>query len=77
MIYTYHYTPDLTQALGQPRTELQHLIARETGQRVSWWTLRRKLKAAVARGYLVLPMCEEHDPRGVCLGHRVASQGEE
>ena len=69
MVVTYHMTIDLAWALRRPTAYLKDIITHETGHSLSGWDVRRRLKEAQARGYIVLPVCDHHDARGYCRGH--------
>ena len=70
MVITYHMTVDLAWALQRPPASLKAMLINETGQPWTGWEVRRLLKAAQAAGYVVLPVCEHHNARGFCQGHK-------
>ena len=78
MIITYHTTVPLAWAVRRSTQDLRGLLATETGEVVSGWAVRRRLRDAQAKGYAVLPVCEEVNERGYCRGHKDSkTQGEE
>lgn len=74
MIRCYHITIDLAWALRRTTAHLKGMLTNETGEVMSGWEVRRRLKEAQAKGYSVLPVCEHHNARGLCLGHDVTSE---
>ena len=70
MIITYHMTVNLAWALRHSTQDLRGMLGCETGQALSRWAVRRRLREAQAKGYTVLPVCETVNERGYCRGHR-------
>jgi hypothetical protein len=75
MIRTYHVAIDLPWARRRSTQELRALLSHETGEPLSGWDVRRRLRDARAQGYAVLPCCAEVNAAGYCLGHEEGSHG--
>ena len=69
MIITYHMTVDLAWALRRTTAELKGMLRHETGEPLTGWDVRRRLREAQSQGYTVLPCCNHVNATGHCRGH--------
>ncbi len=49
--------------------EMEGWLVTDAGRRLSGTEVSCRLAEAEAQGFEVLPMCDNHDAKGHCLGH--------
>ncbi len=73
---TYHVTVDLRWVLRAKDREIRHmLVDAETGRNLTPEECRDLAIERLRQGFEVLPVCDHHDAKGRCLGHKPGEGG--